>query len=182
LPYYKANYGQGSNFVETIDRVAVNGTLTSVSGIAYYAFFTPLESVTVDTITLATGTTAAASVTTIRAGLYTYDGTTATLVARTANDPTMFTSANTTFDRSFDSAGGYPESYTLVAGERYAFGVVIIATTMPSLVGCSTGSTASAGINALDPRISGAVTGQTELPVVRTSFSNTSFLVWARLS
>jgi hypothetical protein len=137
---------------------------------------------TVDTFTLATGTTAAAGVTTIRAGLYEYDGTEATLVARTANDVTMFTTANTTFTTEFSTGGGYPASYVLEAGQLYAIGVIIVASTTPSLVGTSTGSTASAVMNSLTPRVSGAVSSQTDLPVTRSSFSNTSFIVWSRLS
>ena len=156
--------------------------LTSVSGIAYLNFFTPLESLTVTQFTLATGPTAAATVSLVRIGLYSFDGTAATLVARTANDTNMFTTQNATFTKAFDTAGGYPSFYTLEAGQRYAVGVIVIATTMPSFVGTSTGSTASAVINSLAPRIAGAISGQTDLPVVPTTFGNTSFLVWSRLS
>ena len=183
LPYYKDDEGHGSAAIDVISRQDINGVVSSVSGTAYYTFFTPLESITVSQLTLASAATAAATVTTVRAGLYIFDEstTTATLVARIANDTNIFTAANTSYTRSFSTAGGYPDTYTLTAGVRYCVGVVVVATTMPTIVAADLGVSA-AGVAAISPRISAAVADQSDLPVAPNSFTNTSYLVWSRLS
>ncbi len=46
------------------------------------------------------------------------------IVAVTANDTTLWAPAFTAFTRSLDIANGFPASYILTAGTRYALGIV----------------------------------------------------------
>jgi len=151
-----------------------------VSGTQYFTFFTPMASRTVSQVTLSSAGTAAATVTTIKFGLYTWDGTTATLVAETANDTAVFASTFTAYTRSFSTSNGYAATYDLVAGERYALGVVVVATTMPSIY--MSNSFVPNSLNTLDPRMGGAVTGQTDLLATRTTFTSSTLMPWARFS
>jgi hypothetical protein len=111
-------------------------------------------------------------------GLYTFDGTTATLVARTASDTTLFNATSTLFTRSFDTTGGYPSSYTLTAGTRYALGVIQVGTTAASFAGV-TGNTL---ITNLAPRVLGSVASQTDLLTSRNTFTAASQFLWGRFS
>jgi hypothetical protein len=110
-------------------------------------------------------------------GLYTFDETTVTLVARTANDTTLFTATNTTYTRSFDTAGGYPASYTLMAGTRYGIGVLSVGTTLPSYVM----KQVNYGIGNMTPRMAAASTGASDLPT-STTVGNSNALIFARLT
>ncbi len=134
---------------------------------------------TVSQVTMASGGTASAGLTYAAMGLYTFDGTTATLVARTASDTTLFNSTNTAYTRSFDTTGGFPASYQLVAGERYAVGVLVTGTTAPNVYA---GLFVPNTVNALAPRLTGAASGQTSLPTTRSTFTQTTTTPWGRLS
>ena len=113
-------------------------------------------------------------------GLYTVDPATAllTLVARTANDTSICASSNTAHRRVFSTSGGYPDSYKLVAGTRYAVGLIVVgASTAPTI--CSTGS--GAAPLAIAPRLNGLLSGQSDLPTTATPTTAGS-LHWFRLS
>jgi len=148
-------------------------SITSVGGTSqtvYWSFFTPLRDITVSQVTTASGGTAAAGVTGARMGLYSISGTTLTLLARTASDATLFTATSTLYTRSFDTTGGYPATYTLTAGTRYAFAIRVQATTMPTLAATSTNS----AIAALTPRVTAAIGGLSDLPTTQTVVVNGS--------
>jgi hypothetical protein len=191
MPYFKpesvdtdisvlrGHLNMSSTAVDTFSRIT-NTANALVSGTQYFTFFTPLASRTVSEITMSSAGTAAATVTTVKMGLYTYDGTTATLVAETANDATVFTSTFTSYTRSFSTGGGYAANYNLVAGTRYALGLIVVATTMPSVYMSNTFVPNS--LNVLDPRLSGSVTGQTDLLATRTTFTVTTLAPWGRFS
>jgi hypothetical protein len=112
-----------------------------------------------------------------RMGLFTFNETTATLVARTASDTTLFTQTRTVYTRSFDSSGGFPATYTLTAGTRYGVGVIAVGTTMPLL----SGTTPPFELATLSPRLSAARTGQSDLATIG-SLGTTSAVPYARLS
>lgn len=178
-----ASIHQTATTVETIPRGS--GEIFPFTGVQYtsgystWFFFTPQVTLTVSNVSMLTGTTVGSGLTSARMGLYTYDGTTATLVAQTANDTTLFTSASTLYTRSFDTTGGYPATYTLQAGQRYGFGLVIAGTTMPGLAGVSN----SSAILSITPRITGYISGQSTLQAVwSSSFANTGLMFWARFS
>jgi hypothetical protein len=143
----------------------------------YVTMFTPSVTITVSSIAMACGTTVASGLTLARMGLYTFDETTLTLVARTASDTTMFAVANTLYQRNFSTVDGYPASYTLNAGSRYAVAVVATGTTTPSY----NGRTVGVGIATQTPRMNAVLSGS-DLPVSATVFSTAQGHVWARLA
>jgi len=173
---------QTSVVVETVLRQ--NLTANSMfSGNMIYCFFTPLVTVTVSQITMASGGTAGTGATTTSMGLFTVNSSDQPLlVARTAVDTTLFQATNTVYTRSFDTGGGYPATYTLVAGTRYAVGVNSSGGTTITL-SSTTSSSANGAVLALAPRIAGVNGGTAGLPTtLQTGLINVNFCVWARLS
>ena len=154
------------------------GTLSS--GTTYFTMFTPLWTKTISSISVVSGTTQATGATLVRFGLYTVVDDTATLVAQTASDTTIFSSTNTLYNRVFSTVGGFPATYTLQAGTRYAIGVIVVATT-PGNVYTAFGPNPAA-ISTLSPRITGAVALQSDLPASVSSFASTTVGPWGRLS
>jgi hypothetical protein len=178
---------QGTTTLDVPSRIVTIGTanVTINSGILELNHFTPISDITISQISMSNGGTLATLLSYCAMGIYTVSGTTYTLVARTASDTTLFTTTtNTIYSKSFDTTGGYPASYTLVAGNRYAVAILATGTgTMPALMSITNGSTAGANILALDPRITGNLSGQTALPTsISTTLSVTSTQRWARLS
>lgn len=154
-----------------------NTSTAQTSGQPFYAFFTPSTTVTVSAITMGTASTAGSGLTLARMGLYTFDETTATLVARTASDTTLFTAAATTYTRNFDTTGGYPSSYTLTAGTRYGVAVFSAGTTLPAYVMKNVNN----GVGNLTPRMAAVSTSATDLPTSIT-MGNSNVMVFARLT
>lgn len=174
-------FNSSESVIDTIQRNVQNGAPTLTSGSMQLTFFTPLVTRTITQITVSTGGTAAAGLTLARCGLYTFDESTATLVAAIASDTTLFTAANTVYTRSLSTGGGLPSSYTLTAGSRYGLAVLVTGTTMPNIIGFS-----STGFNlaTLSPRTNGQRPSLTDLS---TSFgvgniSVTTISLYARLS
>jgi hypothetical protein len=168
---------QPSTAVETFPRMAFTSGIPLTSGAALYAFFTPQVTLTVSQITMSCGTIAGSGLTLARMALYTYNETTATLVARCANDTTLLTKSRTTYTRSFDTSGSFPSSYQLVAGNRYGVAVLCIGTTMPSLAQLG----GLAEISNLAPRISAIRSAQSDL-VTAVATGGQSNIIYARLS
>lgn len=164
--------------VETFPRMAIS-FLVVTSGNVLYSFFTPLTTLTVSQVTMLSGATAASGLTLARMGLVTFDEATgtATLVAQTASDTTLFTSTRTAFTRSFSTAGGFPATYTLNAGTRYGVALLCVGTTMPTIQGNS----GIAEMSALTPRLSAIRTSQSDLSTVTVS-SAQSQVLYARFS
>jgi hypothetical protein len=180
-PWYRAALHNSSTTLDVPSRDLVNGTTAISSNITYFSFFTPTEDITISSISFASGTTVASGATMVRFGLYTFDGTTATLVARTNNDSSRFTVSNTVYTGTLDTTGGYPDSYTLTAGSRYATAVVVVATSTPTLASVANGSAATA-ILAASPRMAGFASATSDLPTTRNSFSGITHRYWSRLS
>jgi hypothetical protein len=180
LANYQTKVGQTSSTIDVPDRYNVLHSYNGYSGYITFSFFTPLETMTISQITMGNSSIPAASCTAARMGLYTFDGTTATLVARTANDTTLFNSLYTSYTRSFSTTGGYPASYTLTAGTRYAFAYIVVAATMPTIYNAPLGDNNAGVIGALSPRISGVRTGQTDLLVSTTINGPSDQVPWFR--
>lgn len=180
-PWLRASLHNSATTLDVVPRDLVNNAISITTNIAYFSFFTPTEDLTVSNISFASGSTVASGVTLVRFGLYTFDGTTATLVARTNNDASRFTVANTIYTGALDSTGGYPTSYTLTAGTRYAVGVVVVATSTPTLAAVGHGN-ASTAILAASPRMAGYAGSQSDLPTTRNAFSGITHRYWSRLS
>ena len=155
-----------------------NAALTT--GTVYFVFFTPQWTTTISSISVGSANAAASGTTAARFGLYTFDGTTATLVARTATDTSLFATTNTLYTRALDVVGGYPSSYTLLAGQRYALGVIWSGTTSPTVY---TAYNAIPGIlSTLSPRMTAAVAAQSDLVTTANTFTSTTVAPWGRLS
>lgn len=152
-------------------------TIAPAAGQVYFTFFTAYFPITVSSMTMISGNTAGASLTLAKMGLYTFDETTATLVARTASDTTLFTAINTAYLRSFSTVGGYPASYALVAGVRYGIAVSVVGTTLPTLCG----KTIAVGMSSLTQKTNAVFSGS-DLPTTANSFSTAQGHIFARLT
>jgi hypothetical protein len=165
--------------VDVYDRHRAVSVQTLPDGSVRATLFSVNRPLTVSQVSAATENQAASGATLIRMGLYSFDGTTYTLEAQTANDTDLFNSTFAIFTRSFDTGGGYPATFTLQPGVRYAFAVLQVGGTMARLYG--NGFTASA-INNLSPRLGVVIGSQSDLPSTSTSTSGNNFLMWGRFS
>lgn len=178
---YQTSVGYTATSIETMPRsyVPFANVNYGTSGRAYFAMVRPVKDITVGTASVycvSVGT----AMTTARLGLYTYDDAsgTAILVARTANDTSIFGTAATLQSRAFDTTGGYPATYTMVAGSAYAWAVVYVGTGLPFVGGFST----IANLTFATPRAFGLLTSQTDLPGTTSSLAATTGAVWGRFS
>jgi hypothetical protein len=173
------NLNQTTSIVDVYPRITNSSGVLS-SGNAYLTFFTPMWNATISNLSVISANTAATGAQTVRLGLYTFDGTTATLVARTDSDTSLLGTTNTVFTRAFSTTGGYPANYTLLAGTRYAIGVIYVGTTAPTVY--TAFANVPAAMSSLSPRLSGYVAAQTDLPTTSNSFTTTAIAPWGRLS
>lgn len=176
----RAGLNYSTTAVDTGSRINSQNAIFA-TGNCYFTFFTPLTNMTVSQVMTASAGTAATSVTYAAMGLYTFDGTTATLVARTASDTTMFTSTFTNYTRNFSTVGGFPADYVLTAGQRYALAVLVTTTGTDPAVYINNGFIPN-NLSVLDPRVTGVVLGQTSLPLTADSFTASSAAPWGRFS
>jgi len=156
-------------YIETMPRIAAFSGNSQGSGGINFVYFTPIKTVTVSSITFI-GTTASTGLTLCRFGLYTFDGTSVTLVASTTSETTstIFTTANTAYKRSFTSNA----TYTLAAGSRYAVACIQVGTTPASLLACSVGVAIAA--TTLPRLMSFVSSGLTDLPSSRNTSGDSS--------
>lgn len=116
--------------VETMPRYAPLQEWAGTSGRLWLSYFTPPVTTTLTKLAVNSGSTAAATTTLARLALFLVnnDGS-ITKVAQTASDTTIGAGTFTEYLRSFNTTGGFPASYTVVAGQRYAIGFLQVATT-----------------------------------------------------
>ena len=179
-----AMFNMSNTSVDVYPRNLGTYSIVLTSGWVYLTLFTPLKTITVSQVTMATlNGSGAAGVTTARMGLYSYDEATqnATLLARTANDTTLFTTAYTMYTRSFDTTGGYPASYTLQAGVKYGLGFSLTATTMPTIQ-CGPTTASNSPMWSQAPRLSIFKTGAADLPTNITSNNGVATPLLGRFS
>lgn len=158
-----ANYG-GSRVTST------------AAGFMMVTLFTPAVDTTVSYISARTSDgTQVTSPTICRMGLYSFDETTLTLIARADNDITLFAANNTIYERAFSATDGYPTTVTLTAGERYGIGVFIKGATVNALGGININD------GSLAPVPSVRVSGLTDMPTSASSFTYPSAMLWGRL-
>jgi hypothetical protein len=157
-----------------------NSSATLSSGTAYLTFFTPVRTVTVGSITVVSANTAASGTTLARLGLYTFDGTNAVLVAQTNSDTSILSTTNTVFTRNFSTVGGFPTTYTLQQGTRYALGIIWVGTTPGTVY--TAFNAVPASIASLSPRITGTVALQSDLPASSNSFNASTIGPWGRFA
>jgi len=168
-----------TTFVETAPRFFASVTSTQSSGQGVWSFFTPLKTITINRIAFISGS-AASGLTLARFALFTYDETTATMVARTDSDTTLFAAANTSYARALSTTGGYPASYTLVAGTRYGVAVLQVGTTMASIQSCTLGAIVVSQVLPKMQRYAGALSDLATINLSTNGSGNQGFL-YARL-
>jgi hypothetical protein len=167
------NINQTTSIVDVYPRMG-NFSATLTSGTVYFTFFSPLWTTTISSVTAISAGTASTGTSLVRFGLYSLSGGTATLVASTANDTTVFSSTNTASTRNLDT------SYQLVAGNRYALAVLVVGSTPGTVY--TAFNNPPAALSALEPRLTGAVALQTNLPSTASSFTASSIGVWGRFA
>jgi hypothetical protein len=166
--------------VDTFPRFSVsNNAVVSVTGSQRFIAISPIEDITISSITFVGGTAVSSGLTLARFGLYTSDGTNLTLVARTASDTTIFNTTLTAYTRSLATAGGYPSTYTMTAGTRYYVSVLQTGTTIGNLTSC----VINAGLAGLSPTWAYSLGSQTDLatnPLI--SSLSVGAIIYARVS
>jgi hypothetical protein len=175
--------GSTNETTSIVDVYPRSGNFSGIpsSATTYFTFFTPRWDATVSSISVASGSTQTTGQSLVRFGLYTVAGDgTATLVARTASDSTIFSSANAVYNRVFNTTGSYPSTYALVAGTRYAIGVVVVAATTGTVQ--TAFNSIPLALSTLSPRMTGLVAATSDLPTTAASYSATTLGVWGRLS
>jgi hypothetical protein len=142
---------------ETFPREAVGTTATMTSGMLRLSFFTATKTETVTSLACGVGSTAAAATPSlIRFGVYSVaENGDLTLIASTANDTALLA---TTFAKHTKALS---ESWSKTAGTRYAIGLLVVTGATAPIVSATAGNP---GINARAPRLTGSLTGQTDLP------------------
>jgi hypothetical protein len=171
---------QSSTTIDVFPRIG-NFTGNPSSETTYFTFFTPRITQSVTSISVVSASTQTTGQSLVRFGLYTVDGSgVATLVARTASDSTIFSAVNTVYTRTFNTTGGYPSSYTLVAGTRYAIGVVIVAATTGTVY--TAFNSIPSALSTLSPRMTGLVAATSDLPTTASTYSASTVGIWGRLS
>ena len=119
--------------IATLPRFMLTASASPVSGQIVHSKIVPHRDFVVTNIAFVS-TSATTTPTLIRFGIYTRSGTTFTLVARTASDTTIFNATQTKYTRALDTTGGYPATYTMVAGTEYFLSVIQVATTPATLL------------------------------------------------
>jgi hypothetical protein len=171
---------QSNTVIDVFPRIG-NFTGTPSSATTYFTFFTPRITHAITSISVVSASTQTTGQSLVRFGLYTVDGSgNATLVARTASDTTIFSAVNTVYTRTFNTTGGYPSSYTCVAGTRYAIGVVIVAATTGTVY--TAFNSIPSALSTLSPRMTGLVASTNDLPTTASSYSTSTVGIWGRLS
>lgn len=162
---------------ETLQRPAVTGTAQTTSGWLLLTYFTARAATIATNVSLSTsGTAAAAAPTLARIGLYLVNAdNTMKLVASTANDTTLFGTTFTTYTKAFSTP------YTLIPGQRYAVGVVVVsAMLVPTFAGAGPSVSAMALVA---PRLAGYLAGQSDLPsTVPASLTGGAVMMYASLT
>jgi hypothetical protein len=168
-----------TTYVETAPRFFSSAAGTQVTGQGVWSFFTPLKTITINRIVFISGS-AASGLTLARFALFTYDETTATMVARTDSDTTLFAAASTSYARALSTTGGYPASYTLQAGTRYGVAVLQVGTTVASIQSCNLGAQV---VSQVLPKMQRYAGGLSDLATINlnTSGSGNQGFLYARL-
>jgi len=169
--------------VETLPRYLVNASNpVPASTSPIFSFFTPVTSATVSKISVFSFI-AGSSITVCRLGLFTFNESTGVLtcVAKCDNDTTIGAANATLYTRSFSTTGGFPATYTLQAGTRYAFGLYTVASTLPYF-----GTWRSEGnVQLLQPRLSAQANGYSgsDFPTSTTlAIYSVGYIYWARFA
>jgi hypothetical protein len=171
--------------VETVSRIIVGlqgNSITVASSAAHYSFFTATETINASSVSIHTFN--AVTLNPARFALYTVSNAelasaSLTLVARSASTSVTTTTGGLT-TRAFDTTGGYPATYTLTAGTRYAIGVYGVGATNAQYLALSGGTGVFNGV----PIMSKYQASQSDLTlgISASSLSTYNGYFWARIS
>jgi hypothetical protein len=165
-----------STRVETAPRLFFSTNSSLTTGNAYFTYFTPDISLTVQNLVASTGPiTVVGTITLARMGLYTVDvSNNLTCVARTANTIAMFSSLNTITTQAIaDNGAASPSaitSYHLVRGQRYAMAFIEIGASTAPQIGSRQLPNGALG-QSLTPVLCTQISAQTDLA---SSYTNAS--------
>lgn len=112
--------------------LAMSAAVTMTSGTMRLSYFTARKTETITSVRIISGTTAAtATPTLVRVGIYSQAANgDLTLVASTANDTALLAGTSTVYTKALQA------SWAKVAGQRYAFGILVVSgVAMPTLTG-----------------------------------------------
>lgn len=138
-------------------RDATSTTITMTSQALRLTYFQAVKSQTVTSFRFASGGTAAGVPTLIRFGLYSVAANgDLTLIGSTPNDTSLLNGVSTAYTKNLSTP------VAITRGTVYAFGGLVVAATPPTMRGLVLPSPASEG--SIDPRQSGQLTGQADLP------------------
>jgi hypothetical protein len=185
IPSELQRYSAGT--AETFDRITgITTGRTYSNGVAYLTAITPNSDVTASEVSVYS-TTAGSGLTLVRIGLYTFDGTTYTLVAQTADIKASFAGNNTFVTAPFSTVGGFPATYDLLENTTYYVGILQTGTTPATINGPATPSAVSgvtAFINSGSPKLSRSIGGQTDLAAtyLESGVNNSVIMAYARFS
>lgn len=168
-----ANYGRGSGLtssnlgyteqqalttgIGTHARDSVSSVATMSTQLMRIGYFTAPKTFAVTNVRLFTGSTSPGVPTLVRFGLYSIaaNGDMDSLLASTANDTTLLNAASTVYTKALQAG------YTLVAGTRYAAGLLVVTSnTAPNVAAVPYGSTSIT----LTPRTCAQRASQSDLP------------------
>lgn len=171
LPYipFSGNSFFANGGVETGHRFN-QSQLPGTSGRLWISYFTPLANITVTKLAMGTSNAVASGTTLARSALFTVAGDdSVTKVAQTDSDNSIGLGTYTYYERVLSTVDGFPASYNLLAGTRYARGYLHIATTM-----CSIGGFYLA-YEAQTPVVSRKIDGQTD---ISASYAVANISIW----
>lgn len=164
----------GSNEVQTaaeanMNRLNVNGGsyISNTTQVAIFSYFVAKQNITINNLTAFSGSTAAAATpTTVKFAVYSVDAGTGDLtrLGITTNDTAVFASTFTGYTKALGSG------VALTQGLTYAYAVLQVSSAaVATLIGCPAVGLQNEFFRA--PRLSGIVTGQTDLS---SSYTNAS--------
>jgi hypothetical protein len=181
IPQYMLNPDGLAVGQETLSLAnAVSTGVVISSGNIRLTYFTANRTETVTKCVVSTGNVAAgATPTVIRMALYQVeDNGDLTEVATTPNDTTLFAATFTSYTKSFSSP------YTVVAGQRYAFGVCMVtAAATPTFVGLAYPSVGNLAFNNVPRRCAlvGSLANLPASPVANASLAASSQAFYVQL-
>jgi hypothetical protein len=154
----------------SFDRLAMQTQAAFTSGYVQLAFTTCRTSFTASKIRTYSGTAAGATPTLVKLGIYSEAANgDLTLLAATANTPTIYATANTKYEPALTT------TVNLVAGNRYALAAIVVTTAALPTTPTSFGASAAQQELAIAPRRAGNRTGQSDLPATIPSGNINAF-------
>jgi len=167
---------------ETISRLMIGqNNIDLTSGSLTVTYFTATKTETITKVIVGTGA-GAAGTTIARVGIYAVNrvtGALTSLLASSTSSASLWSSGYQPPAAAFDNVATLSTSWAKAAGTDYAVGLFFSGTSAPQVTGNLVG--AGAGDGNVAPRISGRVTGLSNLPASQTTVGTYGFAPYAAL-